>query len=337
MISDAHLGSRSDGPMEVLDRVLDEVLRAAVAAPSMHNTQPWRMSVRNAGCRIELYADPARMLPVADPDGRAAHIACGAALFNMRMAAAAAELRAHVQLIPEPGRPLLIAEIDLAGDYQTAPWERELYEVIFLRRTNREPYSGQQVPPGVRAELTEAAQAEDAVLHFLDGNEAARMLHLAAEAERELLADPAYCAELDRWAGASHLADGIRPDALGPRSDEGRDVVRDFAPHRHWSVRYAKFEEDPQLAVLSVRLGGAANWLAAGQALERVWLAATCRGISMCPLNQPLETAEAWLVRDPRSGSEEPQMIMRIGYGPPAAKQTPRRALGDVVERCAFR
>jgi hypothetical protein len=71
-------------------QVTDELLRAATAAPSMHNTQPWRFRVRHHSSTIELWADPARMLPVADPHGRAVHIACGAALFNLRVAACTA-------------------------------------------------------------------------------------------------------------------------------------------------------------------------------------------------------------------------------------------------------
>ena len=84
--------------------------------------------------------------------------------------------------------------------------------------------------------------------------------------------------------------------------------------------------------MLSVRAGGARNWLGAGQALQRVWLTATSRGISCCPLTQPLETADAWLVRDPRSGTEQPQMILRIGYGPPIPAGAPRRAVSDVID-----
>jgi hypothetical protein len=74
------------------------------------------------------------------------------------------------------------------------------------------------------------------------------------------------------------------------------------------------------------------NWITAGQALERVWLTATCRGISLCPLTQALEVPDAWLVRDTRWGFEHPQMrIMRIGYGAPATATTPRRPVADVV------
>ena len=180
------------------------------------------------------------------------------------------------------------------------------------------------MPPGIRAELPEAASLEDAVLHFPGQDEARRVLSLAADAERDLLAGPGYRAELARWAGGGHDRDGIPDRALGPRSVEGLAPSRDFTPGRRpGPVRYAWFEEHPQLAVLSVRSGGPVDWLRAGQALQRVWLTAALRGIAVCPLTQPLETADAWQVRDPRSGIEEPQMILRIGYGlplPPGAQ-----------------
>src|SRR5215469_8482319 len=330
MIENVHQGTRPDDSGEASDLVIDELLRAAVAAPSMHNTQPWRLRLPRAGAAIEMHIDPARMLAVGDPRGRAAYIACGAALFNLRVAAAAYGLRADVRLIPDPDQDLLVAEVDLTGDYVAATWETELHAAISARHTNRQPYSSRVVPAQIRAELAAAAKAERAILHFLDDDEAARVQHLAADSERELLADHAYRSELARWVGPDRLGDGIPDQALGPRSGQGRDPVRDFAPGRR-PVPYATFEEKLQLAVLSVRADGTANWIAAGQALERVWLTATCRQISLCPLTQPLETADAWLVADPRSGHEEPQMIMRIGYGPPIRATTPRRPVTDVV------
>jgi hypothetical protein len=50
------------------------------------------------------------------------------------------------------------------------------------------------------------------------------------------------------------------------------------------------------------------------------------------PTDPPLETADAWLVRDPRSEMEQPQMILRIGYGPPPPPGPPRRPVTDVAE-----
>ncbi|URN03243.1 hypothetical protein LUW74_07710 [Actinomadura madurae] len=60
------------------------VVRAAILWPSIHNTQPWRFVDRADG--LELWADRARLLPMADPTGREMVTSCGAALFNARLA-----------------------------------------------------------------------------------------------------------------------------------------------------------------------------------------------------------------------------------------------------------
>jgi nitroreductase len=237
----------------------------------------------------------------------------------------------HIRLLPDPGQPLLLASIRLAGRHRVTPSERDLHAAIPRRQTNREPFSSRPVPPGIRVELAEAAGLEGAVLHVLDLDEAKRVLTLAADAERDLLADPGYRAELAQWAGGERNRDGIPGSALGSRPLEGLAPVRDFTPLRQPPVRYAWFENDPQLAVLSVRSGSRVDWLHAGQALQRAWLTATIRGVAICPLTQPLETADAWQVRDPRLADEQPQMILRFGYGLPLPPGAPRRPVADVL------
>lgn len=306
---------------------LRELLAAAVRAPSMHNTQPWRFLVAEADGLIELSVDRDRMLAVADPTGRAAHIACGAALLNLRVAAAAARWRPDVRLQPDLARPLLLAEIRLAEQHEPTARERELSAAIPVRQTNREPFSGQPVPPGIRADLAEAARHEGATLRFPDDNETARLLTLVADAERAQLADPDWRDELARWAGGPRDRDGVPGRALGPQSPTGTEPVRDFGQHD----RYAWFEEHPQLAVLSVRASGPPGWLKAGQALERTWLTATSRGISASPLTPPLEDARAWEVHDPQARVGHPQMILRLGYGVPIGPGAPRRPVDDVT------
>jgi nitroreductase len=311
-------------------RVVTDLLAAAVAAPSMHNTQPWRFRVRRYSHVIELRADPTRALSYSDADGRAIHIACGAALFNLRLAATVAGYEPVVKLLPDPLEPVLLATVRLAGPAQAEPAERELYAAIAQRHTNRLPFSDRPVPPAVLAELVEAAKVEGAILHVLDHDETVRVLRLARDAERDQLADPAYRAELAQWVGGARERDGIPGTALGPRAFDAAAPVRDLAAGRPESRGYAWFEKTPQLAVLSMRFGDRISWLRAGQALQRVLLTATVRGVAASPLTQPLETTDAWLVRDPRSGYEQPQMILRIGYGLPVPS-TPRRPVSQVL------
>jgi nitroreductase len=311
--------------------MVEELVAAAILAPSMHNTQPWRFRFDPGRQTIELYADPARMLRFGDPEGRAVHIACGAALLNLRLAAVAAGRQPQVRVIPTVTQRLLLATVRLGGPCQPQPDELELHAAIPARRTNRLPFSGRPVPPGILSELGEAARREGAELHFPDHQEVIRLLGLARDAERQLLAHRSYRAELARWAGGARDREGIPGTALAPHDPTGAAPVRDFGAARPGPMRYAWFEERPQLAVLATPSCSRSDWLRAGQALQRVLLTATLRGISASPLTQPLETADAWLVSNLRSGFEYPQMIVRLGYGLPVP-HTPRRPVSEVLE-----
>ena len=317
------------------DDVVAGLLEAATRAPSMHNTQPWRFRVRPASQEIELHADPSRALRFSDPQGRAVHIACGAALFNLRLAVLMAGRQPVVKLLPDPGphAPTLLATVRLAGIRHPGETDRELHAAIATRRTNRRPYSNLPVPPGVLGELAAAARLEGGVLHLPGEEETHRLLHLISGAERDLLADPGYRAELARWAGGERDRDGIPAAALGPRDPVRATPVRDFGTP---TEDYAWFEDTPQLAVLSTATSTPLGWLRAGQALQRVLLTATIHGIAASPLTQPLETADAWLVRDPASASESPQMILRLGYGLPVPA-TPRRPIAEVLDEPGVR
>lgn len=68
---------------------------AAIRAPSMHNSQPWRFHLRDGA--IEVHIDPARRLAVAGRSGWAARLACGAATYNARLALASTGRPAEVR------------------------------------------------------------------------------------------------------------------------------------------------------------------------------------------------------------------------------------------------
>src|SRR5215470_15043295 len=76
-------GKASPEPLTTAE-VTSYVVTAAVWAPSVHNTQPWRFTA--SGRQLSVYADADRQLRVADPDGREMMISCGAAVFTARLA-----------------------------------------------------------------------------------------------------------------------------------------------------------------------------------------------------------------------------------------------------------
>jgi hypothetical protein len=76
---------------------------AAVHAPSVHNTQPWRFG--HGERHINVYADASRRLRTADPDGREVMISCGAAVFTLRVALRQLGWLPRTRLFPDPSRP----------------------------------------------------------------------------------------------------------------------------------------------------------------------------------------------------------------------------------------
>ncbi|QKW24609.1 nitroreductase family protein [Kitasatospora sp. NA04385] len=309
---------------------LRALVAAAGAAPSLHNTQPWRFRPTADGPGVLVYADPARAVPLADPDGRAMLVSVGAALFNLRVAAARLGLPVEeLDLMPEPigdDRPVAVVRFGPRG----APCElAELAEEIGRRHSSREPFGNRDVPEAVIGELIEAAADEDTVLDVLEEDGARRVLALTAEAEARIAGDAARRAETDGWVRAAPARDGVPERALGPQDHEVRVPVRDFAGHG--PAHAQRFEALPQVATLATRGDTAADWLRAGQAMERVWLVATARGLRVSVLHQAVELPDTrWRLRDPESGIGTVQVVLRVGYGPPGAP-TPRRDVDDLL------
>ena len=174
------------------------LLTAASRAPSLHNSQPWRFLVRRQV--IELWADSERRLPAADPTGREQRLACGAALFNLRLALHGLGIRPLVTLHADGERPDLLASVRFGGRRPPKPVQRQLLAAVPSRRTNRLPFTDEPVTSGERAALHKAAMEEGAWLHMVeDQRERSSLARLTAEAHALQRADPAYQAEVGRW------------------------------------------------------------------------------------------------------------------------------------------
>jgi len=303
---------------------------AGGAAPSLHNSQPWRFRPTSNARGLEVYVDPARAVPVTDPDGRARYISVGAALFNLRMAANHLGRRAVVRLLPDPAEPELAAVIGLSTPSSTL--DPDLYAAIPHRHSSRRPFANRDVPEAVTGELIAAAAAEDVVLSLLEEADVRRVLQLTADAEQRIAADLARQAETRSWLRLEEPAtDGIPAAALGPLDHEVRVPMRSFtgpAP----GVPSERFEALPQVCTLTTHGDRPEDWLRAGQALEHAWLLATVRGVRASVLHQAVEWPDTRrLLRDPSEGPGHVQMVVRVGYGPPGVP-TPRRPVTEILD-----
>lgn len=308
----------------------------AVTAPSMHNAQPWRFTFRTGTDVIELHGDEERAMTRTDPDHRALHLGCGAALFNLRVSAARNGFGTRVELLPDEAEPWLLARVVFEAPTGEADELAALYGALRSRHTSRHPFSDEPVPAAVLDGLRAAARLEGCRLTVPDTWHIDTVLGLVRDAEHREEIDPLVQAETASWTTEAQDAgrrDGIPAAAFGPRSSGGPTPVRDFArsrplPDRGWAV----FEKRPQLVLLGTPGDSRTDWLKAGQALERVLLQATADGLATSMTSQPLEWEELrWTVRDPLASVGNVQMVLRLGYGP-AGAATPRRPVAEVLE-----
>ncbi|MFE5853867.1 Acg family FMN-binding oxidoreductase [Streptomyces sp. NPDC056500] len=320
------------------------VVQDAAAAPSLHNAQPWKFRLLRERSVLQVRADPTRALPAEDPANRALHLGCGAALFNLRVAAAHQGWEPVTALLPDGSDPALLAEVRLDQPVRADDDLAPLHPAISLRHTSRHPFTHEAVPVEVLDGLSAAALLEGCRLVFPDEWHVQTVLDLVHEAEERAVLDPEARAELASWTraevrtedgdGAPQPGDGIPVSAFGPRPRGTTGPMRDFAQGRPIPGRESvEFEHYPRLGLLGTAEDRPVDWLRAGQALERVLLQATLDGLSTSLTSQALEWPELrWAVREPGSASDgQIQMVIRLGYGPHGTA-TPRRSVDDMLE-----
>jgi nitroreductase len=311
-------------------RILRECVRAATAAPSIHNTQPWRFRPRADG--IQVLADQGLRLSTIDPDSRELLISVGAAVLNLRVAVLAHGRTPIARLFPDPDEPDLVADIAFGRPVQPSVSAQMLARAIPRRRTNRRAFLPVPVPSVILDEIVSAARAEGGRLVVADPGTREGVLSLVRLADHRQSADAAYRFELGQWTGAHRVRDGVPTEAYGSWPAMQSLPLRDFGlaePARHRLTEH--FEPEPTIGVLYSATDTPRDWVLAGQALQRALLTATTRGVSTTLMTQPMElpSLRSLLVDSPMR--LVPQVIVRFGYGPPTPA-TPRRPVADLID-----
>jgi hypothetical protein len=305
---------------------VQEVLGAATAAPSSHNTQPWRFGVD--GATIRLHADRSRSLPVNDPADRELTISCGAALLNLRVGLAACGVPARVQLLP--GAEDLLATVEV-GTGSAGTELAALAPAVGVRRTHRGHFDAEPLPDDLRAGLGQASAAEGAELTFLDDGARGEVAQLVAEGDRRQFADREWRRELASWMHRGRAGDGLVVPTLA--LPVTRLVVKTVDMGRRTGARDAALVlEASEVAVLTTPGDDPADWLRAGQALQRCLLVAALDGWSAGFANQPCQVGGELRAEAARHVSPgHPQVIMRLGRPAKPPARTPRRPLSAVL------
>lgn len=311
------------------------LLRYAVLAPSGHNTQPWSFRLTDDG--FEVYPDYSRRLPVADPLDRELLLSIGAAITNLRVAAAHFGFETTVLYESRLDDSLPAAVVTLRETCNPDAKLCALFCAIEKRHTNRTDFEVREIEPAALDAICDLVDEHGDSMRFVVPHERARTAELVAEADRILMSDDAWRAELAEWIrpNESSAGDGISADAFGihgPLSALGPWIVRSF------DVSEAKSKKDQDAIDHAAGLivitsdDDRTALIRAGERLEILLLQVTQLGVQYGFVNQPIEVPalrrELWsLIRSPKA----PQVLVRIGYARPVKRAMPRRETAAVL------
>jgi nitroreductase len=303
------------------EQIAAYLVGAAVWAPSLHNTQPWLFGTN--GQELSLYADGGRQLMVADPAGRQMLISCGAALFTARLALRSVGRVPQIQTLADPADPLLVARLSWPRRAAPTDYELRLFDQVLRRRTHRGGFDPLPLAPEFLDVLRAGAKRDGAQLRVITDQAAVATLAATVRtAEQALRADSRRVQEMAAWVSPPGSP---RRDGLPATSYPARLVHtfpdfpgRDFSHGRGWgypatSAAWAA-RSAGVVCLLTTAGDHRADWVNAGQALQRILLTSTACGVAAALHSEPFELG--WLresIRARLGGGSHPQLILRLG------------------------
>jgi nitroreductase len=281
---------------------VDEVrllVRHGILAPSGGNCQPWRFVFR--GGQLYCHHDLERSRSFLDFESIGAHLALGAVVENISLAASAGGLGMTLDLFPDPDDPLLVCVLSFhrSGESHDVP---DLVESVPMRVTNRK--LGKRVPlgkehaaslecsagtVGARLQLLTAHDGLEEIASILGVGDRLRFLSKVMHAE--------MMAEL-RWTReeVESTRDGLDVVTL----ELSRADLAAMSVISSWSAMKAlgMIGGGAALEKASKKLVAAASavglvtyegtspvsWFQGGRAMQRVWLRATALGLEFQPM-----------------------------------------------------
>jgi hypothetical protein len=320
---DSNLTEGATEQAQLLARHAQYLIATAARAPSVHNSQPWVFRV--GAQAVELWCDPRRKTR-DDAIGREMLISCGGALFGLRLAVRSLGYLPVVEVLPDGSRLRLMARVSIGAAAPMNELERRMLQAVPHRHTHRGPFTADALPSGLLAGLQNDAVTEGTTLALIDkGLSYDRLARLATAARRADI-DPDEQAEIRRWTRrpGSSLRDGIpatafpgRPSAADP---PGRLPQRDFDLGRSLGGLSGGGAPPAATAVLLTVGDHRADWLRAGQALQRLLLHAASAWVFASLYTQPLENpVTRELIRDTLALPGHPQMLLQLGRADSAA------------------
>ncbi len=300
--------------------------------PSVHNLQPHKIKFIS-DTEAELYYDPARLLPVGDPNSIFSTIAMGIFVEHLSIAAAPYQAKVEIAKVFNPITtnakvPTLFAKLKLTPTLEKEELDREL---ITKRRTSRLHYDGN---PLKQDTLDKMKKQSDHFEHEFFSSCDKELVDFVIELNQQTLfedleskADRDELYKLFRYTKeeANMKKDGLWAKCMGFSGSLLKSVL---LHHERWTKGLRKkllsshykdsFKGTTTICWIGGKFNDTNDWLHAGKMLARNWLLLTKEGAYLHPFGSLITNTGAYKkinekFTQPTKGKNI-WMIFRAGY-----------------------
>ncbi|KMV18257.1 hypothetical protein ACT17_11485 [Mycolicibacterium conceptionense] len=275
---------------------LEHLATAAMRAPSGGNTQPWQIALTEDSITVGIDPDHTSTM---DLKFRGSAVALGAALLNIKIAAAEHHVLGPVTVTAAGSAPLQ-ATMRITDDGND-PALAQLYQSMLARESNRHHGTPKPLDDATITALTDAAETHGARLQLLtQRGDIAQAATILAAADRVRFLTPRLHQEMIselRWPGDPDPDTGI--DVRSLEFDPGEMAVLDVLRRpdvmeqlAEWDAGSALGDDmrdrvlaSSALAVVTVTGNDLRAYATGGSAVEAVWIAAQQQGFGVQPVS----------------------------------------------------
>lgn len=309
--------------MENLPQTLKSILEDARFAPSVHNTQPWKVSADEGSVIIGL--DPEYLLKDGDPTGRETIISLGIFAEAVRLSAEARGYKAKAVTLH--GKSAIVSL-----ESGTAKTDADFTHLIRTRATDRSIYRPTEISDESVRAITSAWQSGDTSIYVLrEKSQLMKIAELTSRAIRMAISNPEFRKEL---SGYLVLPWSAKKRGISVKSLYIPQLVAVFEPFLlrfgiglNAEARLERKRWESASAVVAITAKGdmPEYWFEVGRAYLAVSLAIEKAGLAQATSAALVEASNYHEDIEKMLGtSERLQCMIRIGQGSKRRAYSPR-------------
>ena len=309
---------------------ITRIINESIAAPSPDNFQPWRFVVN--GNVINVYKVFEKVNHLLDYKEHVLILTNGMLVENIYIVASHHGYNAHITKFPDRSSPDLLASISLQKDPNVKG--DPLYGFINRRCTNRKKYKKKKIEPGILYELAETRKGFPAMeMQYVTDQDQIKKLGKAVSAVDKIMCENrelhqalfhhiTWTKEEEQQTHQGLSLDSMELNAMDKsmfKMIKNWPVMNAFNKIGFSSIIRAKNAAQYGSAACSVIVStptdSPSDYLDAGRFVQRFWLKATQKGLSLHPIVGVIYCNQKAMNEHPQIFSTAHVDLLRENYG----------------------